>query len=36
MRRMVTAFAGIALTVVSIPALALLLRFSNVFSLFVS
>ena len=36
MRRMVTAFASIALTVASIPALALLLRFTNVFSLFVS
>ena len=36
MRRMATAFAGIALTVVSIPALALLLRFTHVFDLFVS
>lgn len=36
LRRAAMAFAGIALTVVSIPALALLLRFSNVFSLFVS
>jgi polysaccharide chain length determinant protein (PEP-CTERM system associated) len=35
-RRMATAFAGLALTIVSIPALALLLRFTNVFSLFVS
>jgi polysaccharide biosynthesis transport protein len=36
MRRMATAFAGVTLTVLSIPALALLLRFTNVFSLFVS
>jgi succinoglycan biosynthesis transport protein ExoP len=35
-RRLATAFAGLALAVVSIPALALLLRFTNVFSLFVS
>jgi len=35
-RRMATACAGVALTVISIPALALLLRFTNVFSLFVS
>jgi polysaccharide chain length determinant protein (PEP-CTERM system associated) len=36
MRRMATAFAGIAITIVSIPALALALRFSRVFDLFVS
>ncbi|HYG09390.1 MAG TPA: GNVR domain-containing protein, partial [Pyrinomonadaceae bacterium] len=35
-RRMATAFAGLAITVVSIPALALALRFSRVFDLFVS
>lgn len=35
-RRYATAFAGVALTVLSIPALALFLRFTNVFSLFVS
>lgn len=35
-RRLATAFAGITLTVVSIPALALLLRFTRVFDLFVS
>jgi hypothetical protein len=35
-RRLATAFAGITLTVVSIPALALLLRFTHVFDLFVS
>lgn len=36
MRRLATAFAGLAITVVSIPALALALRFSRVFDLFVS
>jgi polysaccharide chain length determinant protein (PEP-CTERM system associated) len=36
LRRMATAFAGLALAVVSIPALALLLRFTHVFDLFVS
>lgn len=35
-RRLATAFAGITLTVLSIPALALLLRFTHVFDLFVS
>jgi hypothetical protein len=35
-RRMATAFAGLALTVLSIPALALLLRATHVFDLFVS
>lgn len=35
-RRLATAFAGIVLAVVSIPALALLLRFTHVFDLFVS
>ncbi len=35
-RRTATAFAGLALTVVSIPALALALKFSRVFDLFVS
>ncbi|MDQ1611688.1 MAG: protein tyrosine kinase modulator [Pyrinomonadaceae bacterium] len=35
-RRLATAFVGIALTVASIPALALALRFSRVFDLFVS
>ena len=35
-RRMATAFAGFALTVLSIPALALLLRATRVFDLFVS
>lgn len=36
LRRTATAFAGVVLTVVSIPALALALRFSRVFELFVS
>jgi uncharacterized protein involved in exopolysaccharide biosynthesis len=36
MRRMATAFAGLVVTVMSIPALALALRFSRVFDLFVS
>ncbi|HEY1404163.1 MAG TPA: GNVR domain-containing protein [Pyrinomonadaceae bacterium] len=36
MRRMATAFAGLAVAVVSIPALALALRFTRVFDLFVS
>jgi polysaccharide chain length determinant protein (PEP-CTERM system associated) len=35
-RRWATAFAGVAITVVSIPALALALKFSRVFDLFVS
>jgi polysaccharide chain length determinant protein (PEP-CTERM system associated) len=35
-RRMATAFAGLAITVISIPALALALRFSRVFDMFVS
>ena len=35
-RRMATAFAGFALTIMSIPALALLLRATRVFDLFVS
>jgi len=35
-RRVATAFAGVAITVVSIPALALALRFSRVLDLFVS
>jgi succinoglycan biosynthesis transport protein ExoP len=36
LRRMATAFAGLAVTVASIPALALALKFSRVFDLFVS
>ncbi|MCA1564677.1 MAG: hypothetical protein LC803_03260 [Acidobacteria bacterium] len=36
MRRMATAFAGLAVAVLSIPALALALRFSRVFELFLS
>ncbi|HZH32721.1 MAG TPA: GNVR domain-containing protein [Pyrinomonadaceae bacterium] len=36
MRRMATAFAGLVVTAMSIPALALALRFSRVFDLFVS
>jgi uncharacterized protein involved in exopolysaccharide biosynthesis len=36
LRRMATAFAGIAVAAVSIPALALALRFSRVFDMFVS
>jgi len=36
LRRMATTFAGIALTVVSIPALALVLKLTRVFELFVS
>jgi polysaccharide chain length determinant protein (PEP-CTERM system associated) len=36
MRRMATAFAGLAITVISIPALALALRFTRVLDLFVS
>ncbi|HZG50629.1 MAG TPA: GNVR domain-containing protein [Pyrinomonadaceae bacterium] len=35
-RRLATAFAGLAITVLSIPALALALRFTRVFDLFVS
>jgi uncharacterized protein involved in exopolysaccharide biosynthesis len=35
-RRLATAFAGLAITVISIPALALALRFSRVFDMFVS
>lgn len=35
-RRIATAFAGLAITILSIPALALALRFSRVFDLFVS
>ncbi|HEY9405215.1 MAG TPA: GNVR domain-containing protein [Pyrinomonadaceae bacterium] len=35
-RRLATAFAGLAITVLSIPALALALRFSRVFDMFVS
>jgi uncharacterized protein involved in exopolysaccharide biosynthesis len=35
-RRLATAFAGLAITVISIPALALALKFSRIFDLFVS